>query len=212
MDSGIYQLTFANGDTYIGKSLHLQIRYKQHSDKLSRGTAAKNMMRAYYQSDHEYPTAQVLVYCHPDVLDEYEGYWINVLKPTLNTQIPELRTEAEQLALIRHMEAGSAIYSVPVILIALENLQSKLNRATETVDKLEATIQEQECDYCELEGAWDSRAARDARAIEGYAQLEQERDWLHKKVQACTNEIENLKWFKTRVTRATWWQRLWRTW
>lgn len=205
MDSGIYQLIFASGDTYVGKSLHLTTRWRQHADKLSRGTAAKNMMRAYYQSDHEYPTAAVLVYCHPDVLDEYEGYWINVLKPTLNTQIPKLRSEAEQQVLIRHMEAGSAVYSVPTILIAIENLQSKLNRSTEKVDKLEEIISEQELDYLELEGAWDSRAARDCRSMEHYKTLECERDLLQQ-------EIKTLQLWQSRVIRANWWQRLWRLW
>lgn len=212
MDSGIYQLTFANGDTYVGKSLHLQIRWRQHADKLSRGTAAKNMMRAYYNSDHQYPTATVLVECHPDVLDEYEGYWINVLKPTLNTQIPKLRTEAEQYALIRHMEAGSAVYSVPIILIALENLQEKLNRSTEKVVELETVIEELETDYALLDESWDDRAVRDARAIGEYGALEADREYFKHEAKRLETQLLSAEQRWLRVCKATWWQRLWRLW
>ena len=205
MDSGIYQLTFANGDTYIGKSLHLTTRYKQHSDKLSRGTAAKNMMRAYYQSDHEYPVATVLVYCHPNLLDEYENYWINYLKPTLNTQIPPMMTEDEQLALIRHMERGSAKYSVPVILITLENLSRENTQ-------LEQKVSELEHDYHELDSAWTDRATRDCRAMQQYTTLETSCKNLGSEVKTLKNQVRALEQYKSRTIKANWWQRLWRTW
>ena len=205
MDSGIYQLTFASGDTYVGKSLHLETRWRQHSDKLSRGTAAKNMMRAYYLSDHEYPTATVLVYCHPNLLDEYENYWINYLKPTLNTQIPPMMTEDEQLALIRHMERGSAGYSVPVILITLENLSRENTQ-------LEQKVSELECDYHELDSAWTDRAARDCRAMAQYATLETNCKNLGSEVKTLKNQVRALEQYKSRTIKANWWQRLWRQW
>ena len=205
MDSGIYQLTFQNGDTYIGKSLHLELRWKQHADKLSRGTAAKNMLRAYYLSDHQYPTAEVLVYCHPNLLDEYENYWINYLKPTLNTQIPTMMTEEEQWALIRHMERGSAKYSVPVILITLENLTSENTQ-------LEAKVAELEHDYCELDQAWNCRATRDARAMGEYAALEADCEYFKHETKLLETQLRDAeqRWF--RVCKANWWQRLWRLW
>ena len=46
MDSGIYRLTYRTGETYVGKSIHLTTRWKQHFDKLSKGKAAKNMQRS----------------------------------------------------------------------------------------------------------------------------------------------------------------------
>lgn len=205
MDSGIYQLTFANGDTYVGKSLHLETRWRQHSDKLSKGTAAKNMMRAYYLSDHEYPTATVLVYCHPNLLDEYENYWINYLKPTLNTQIPPMMTEDEQLALIRHMERGSAKYSVPVILITLENLSRENTQ-------LEQKVSELEHDYHELDSAWTDRAARDCRAMQQYTTLETSCKNLGSEVKTLKNQVRALEQYKSRTIKANWWQRLWRQW
>ena len=205
MDSGIYQLTFQNGDTYVGKSLHLTTRWRQHADKLSRGTAAKNMLRAYYQSDHEYPVAQVLVYCHPNLLDEYENYWINYLKPSLNTQIPQIMSEEEQWALIRHMERGSAKYSVPVILITLENL---IHENTQ----LESKVSELEVDYLELDQAWTDRATRDCRAMGEYAALEADRDYFKHETKLLETQLRDaeLRWL--RVCSATWWQRLWKSW
>ena len=212
MDSGIYQLTFLNGDTYVGKSLHLELRYRQHCDKLSKSTAARNVLQAYYASNSKFPAVTILLECHPDVLDEYEGYFINWLKPTLNTQIPEMRTEAEQWALIRHMEAGSAIYSFPTILIAIENLQSNLNRSTELVEKLEHKIVLVENKYIKLDESWDIRALRDCRAMDKYTQIEGDRDYFEEETKRLTAQLRSAEQRWLRVLKANWWQRLWKSW
>lgn len=194
MDSGIYQLTFANGDTYVGKSLQLSTRWKQHTDKLSKGTAAKNMMQAYWNSDHEYPTAHILLECHADVLDEYENLFINNLQPTLNTQRPRPRTEAERAALVRHAEAGNAIYSMPTIIMALENVLDERNQAQAEVEELEETVE-----------AWEDRAIFDLRKGQHYRELEANRDSL-------AVQVSELQEWKGRVIRANWWQRLFCAW
>jgi hypothetical protein len=212
MDSGIYQLTFLNGDTYVGKSLHLETRWRQHADKLSKGTAAKNMLRAYYLSDHCYPQATVLVNCHPDLLDEYEGYWINFLKPTLNTQVPKIKTEAEQWALIRHMERGNQIYSTATTLMALENMATKAGELENEVDTLKTAVQELELDYELLDESWTIRAVRDARANAEYRKLEADLEyWKHEANLLATQcRSAEQRWF--RVLKANWWQRLWKLW
>lgn len=198
MDSGIYRLTFANGDTYVGKSLHLRTRWRQHYDKISKGSAAKNMMEAYYMSGKRLPDAEVLLECHPDVLDVYENYFINALEPVLNTQIPDLKTENEQWALIRHMEAGSAVFSIPTMLLALENLNSK------TLD-LEEELEKVKQEYQDLDQLWDDRAARDNRQRADYSTAVD-------RYKEVVESLEKLRKWQQRVLKATWWDRLWAAW
>ena len=47
MTSGIYKLTFSDGTTYIGKSVDIERRWKEHADKFAKRTAAKAMQYAY---------------------------------------------------------------------------------------------------------------------------------------------------------------------
>jgi len=198
MDSGIYRLTFANGDTYVGKSLHLRTRWKQHADKINKGSAAKNMMEAYYMSGKQLPETEVLLECHPDVLDVYENYFINLIQPVLNTQIPDIKPESEQWALIRHMEAGSAIYSIPIMLLTLEEFSGKTTELEEQLEEISAK-------YRELDKSWDDRAIRDNRQRADYCEaVDQYRE--------VVENLEKLQRWQGRVLKATWWDRLWATW
>lgn len=202
MDSGIYRLTYANGDTYVGKSIHLTVRWKQHFDKLSKGTAAKNMMEAYYRSDHQFPQTEVLVYCHPDMLDKYEGYFINLLKPPLNTQIPELLPESEQRALIRHMQRGNANFSIPEILEHIEKyweIEENLNSSNEYLADKVARLTED----------WDDRALQELYKMDKYNELLIDKVNLDGENEMLNLENEKLTAFKRRVLNANWWQRLW---
>jgi hypothetical protein len=87
MTSGIYRLTFANGDTYIGKSINIDTRWNQHRDKLIKGKAAKAMPQAYELYGH--PEGEVLFECHSDHIDLVEACLISRLRPTLNATRPE---------------------------------------------------------------------------------------------------------------------------
>lgn len=74
-DSGIYKLTFSSGKFYIGKSIHIQERWKQHFDKFRKGKAAENMQREFDRCG--YPETEVILECHPDHIDIMECYLIN---------------------------------------------------------------------------------------------------------------------------------------
>lgn len=87
MTSGVYQLTFSSGDTYIGKSINIEERWKQHYNKFTKGTAAKNMQAAYNR--YGAPNGHILVKCHEDHIDVVEACYINRNKPTLNSDRPK---------------------------------------------------------------------------------------------------------------------------
>lgn len=84
--SGVYQLTFASGRTYIGKSVNITERFKQHMDKFRKGTAAKAMQNEY--DCYGPPDINVLVLCHPDHVDIVESWLISRNRPELNTTRP----------------------------------------------------------------------------------------------------------------------------
>jgi chromosome segregation ATPase len=205
MASGIYQLTFNNSQTYVGKSVDLERRWQQHTDKLSKGTAAREMLQAYYASDHYYPRAEVLLESHADLLDEYENYFINLLQPSLNTQRPPPRTEQEQLALIRHANEGRAHYSVPTIMIALENVNCKTVELEDKVEQLEESLESLDTDYRTLDEAWEDRALQVVRKTQKFRELESSQSSLKA-------EVEGLRLFRYKVENCNWWQRLWRQW
>lgn len=87
MTSGVYQLTFSNRDNYIGKSINIEERYKQHMNKFYKGTAAKPMQRAF--NTYGAPTSEIIRICHEDHIDVVEACFISRNKPTLNSNIPK---------------------------------------------------------------------------------------------------------------------------
>lgn len=109
MNSGIYLLTFKDGSTYVGKSVNLKNRWQQHLDKLTKGKGASALQTAFDRNGHVF-NAKVLFHCHPDYLDLMEGYYIDILKPTLNTTIPENRfkgmDEVEKELLLQWLDSS----------------------------------------------------------------------------------------------------------
>ena len=82
MTCGIYRLTFSSGNTYIGKSIDIENRWKQHYDKFRKGTAAKAMQHEY--NNYGVPNTEIIYTCHEDHIDIVEESLIYRLKPTLN--------------------------------------------------------------------------------------------------------------------------------
>lgn len=87
MTSGVYELKFANGHRYIGKSIDIDNRWAQHMDKLRKGTAARNMQNAYNM--YGAPQGDVLLECHPDHIDIMEAVYIARHNPELNSDRPK---------------------------------------------------------------------------------------------------------------------------
>lgn len=101
MTSGIYQLNFNNHAYYIGQSVDMETRWKQHADKFRKGTAAQKMQQAYNQFGM--PNARSLINCHRDYLDIMEGYYINIQRQfvgCLNTTAPPMDPNVDYQFLI----------------------------------------------------------------------------------------------------------------
>jgi len=195
MPSGIYQLEFETGERYIGKSVDMQQRWKQHADKLQKGTAARPMQEAYHNSGYELPRASVVVECHPDLLDEYEGMYINLWRPELNTSIPERRLDFEYEQLQKYAEEDNAKNGVPALI-------STLYSTWNTKVDLEAEKNEAVRALGELRSNWNDEMYREVGKLEAFKGLEGA-------LERARHEHEMLRF---RVNKASWWQRLWKTW
>lgn len=81
---GIYAIVNTKTDrAYIGQSVDILDRWKDHYHKLARG---KQENKALIKDWHEYGAKafefKVIEMCHVDRLDERERYWIDTCKPT----------------------------------------------------------------------------------------------------------------------------------
>ena len=91
MASGIYRLNFNNEYFYVGQSVDIDQRWRQHMDKFYKGTAAEKMQLAFNAFGD--PNGEVLINCHKDYLDIMETYYIHAQKQfpgCLNTSVPAL--------------------------------------------------------------------------------------------------------------------------
>ena len=87
MTTGIYQLTFSSGARYIGKSVDIPARWKQHSTAFGKGKAAGPMQFEFNKCGA--PDGTVLFECHSDHLDIVEALCISRFNPELNTSRPK---------------------------------------------------------------------------------------------------------------------------
>lgn len=104
MTSGIYRLTFKSGRYYIGKSVDIPARWRQHYDKLRKGTGAARLQQEFNRY-HDY-NQEVLLECHPDHIDIMETYFINYSNKDLmlNTTFPTPLSRAEYKPILANIE------------------------------------------------------------------------------------------------------------
>lgn len=91
MTCGIYKLDFGDDYYYIGKSINIEDRFKQHCTRLNNGTAAKLLQKAF--NEYGTPSYKVVRQCHPDHLDVLEAIYISAYNNSLyclNSDIPEI--------------------------------------------------------------------------------------------------------------------------
>lgn len=102
MASGIYRLTFSSGKFYIGKSLDLETRWKQHFNKFATGKAARPMQVEYDRCG--LPETEAIFHCHQDHIDIMEEWLIDQFKcgDMLNTTYPKLERTDDIVELINN--------------------------------------------------------------------------------------------------------------
>lgn len=192
MTSGVYKLTFSSGRRYIGKSIDIPTRWKQHFDKFAKGTAAKAMQAEFNSCG--YPKTEVIVVCHPDHIDKVEASMINRLKPELNATYPACPWKNninEQWDYIYSWLNRSTLEHI----ICLQKYEKALEINSHTIEELEELNDEllQKRDEEDILADIDNRVAG----------LKKELYRTTEALLAANREIE-------RERKVTWWQRLFR--
>ena len=81
--SGIYKLTFSNGSFYIGRSISIQSRFKDHLNTLKAHKHHNHKVQEAYDS-YGSPELFILEECSSDVQNAREVYWIAQFNSTVD--------------------------------------------------------------------------------------------------------------------------------
>jgi len=198
MTSGIYKLTFENGQYYIGKSDNIQQRWDTHAKNFIKGTHTKKMQLAYDR--HGPPDYEVLLPVHQDHVDIYEGILIQQHwgEQLLNTTRPKLidpqlaKRYLDVYDRVNIQDQSCMMYSTITHIDGLVELQQKLDQAAETIADLEQQLDDLQCEGVVL-------------PHEAKQRLEELEDIQYRSQQQIAQLTQRLQ----RWESMTWWQRLW---
>lgn len=192
MISGIYKLTFKNGDEYIGKSNNIEKRWEEHKSSFYRNKAAEKLMHAFHT--HGMPEFRILMEAHKDHIDILEAYYISCERPSLNSVIAkcihdddfDLLMENQDLLKLSTVEhIGTIVDSKDTMkecadLIAIQRDQIEELRKARTKEEVEASC---------------------------YSKLQEEIDTLYTEAEVNDRTISNLI-AKLDYLELPWWKRL----
>ena len=186
MASGIYRLTFSSGKYYVGKSLDLETRWRQHFNKFATGKAARPMQLEYDRCG--LPQTEVIFYCHRDHIDILEELLIDQLKGPnmLNTTYPQV-TRTDETAILINKSHDLLHLSTFEHLELLHRVESKITEIRE---------QKQESD-----------AALEAMRAEGYIMNSDYIDIVDAATE-LTQQLERKQTELERLQKLSWWDRL----
>lgn len=170
MTSGVYQLTFGSGARYIGKSVDVMARMKQHGTAMKSGKAAGPVQTEF--NKHGFPDAKLLYACHPDHIDLVEAMCISRLEPELNTTRPadpfpgvtDITDVLEQLS----RSTLSHVHEIFDLSRKYLNSQREIEELEEEVSNLKVIRTKREVD-----------AEKDAQILQLREDLDQTRSNLH---------------------------------
>lgn len=82
MTIGIYKLEFLDSTFYIGRSVNIENRYKDHCSMLTRGVNTCPLIQKKYNEIGVVPTLVVIEKTSLETISEKEVYWISTLEAT----------------------------------------------------------------------------------------------------------------------------------
>ena len=140
MTAGIYRATFSDGSIYIGKSVNIDTRWKQHIDDMLRGKHTKRMQQAY--NLYGLPNFDLLTEAHKDHLDILEGYFIQLYKDygkvLLNSDKVEPPSEDDKRVIKAY--ADKFLLSTADHIRMIANLEHESLKNSRTIKKLEKEL------------------------------------------------------------------------
>jgi predicted GIY-YIG superfamily endonuclease len=187
MASGIYRLTFSSGKYYIGKSLDLETRWKQHFNKFATGKAARPMQLEYDRCG--LPQTEVIYYCHRDHIDILEELLIDQEKgpDMLNSTYPEVNRTDEVAILINKSR---------------ELLQLSTFEHIEMLHNSEQRVQEHKAAATAAETALEELRCKGYIMDSDYIEMVDVAEAYRTKTKQQQSEL-------LRLSKLNWWNRLW---
>ena len=187
MASGIYRLMFSSGKYYVGKSLDLETRWKQHFNKFATGKAARPMQLEYDRCG--LPETEVIFSCHRDHIDILEELLIDQLKgpDMLNSTYPQVNPTDETNTLINKSHDLLQLSTLEHLAL-LHQVESKITEIRE---------QKQQSD-----------AALEAMRAEGYI-MNSDYVEIVDVATELTQQLERKQAELERLQKLSWWDRLW---
>lgn len=92
---GVYCIFINNNLVYVGRSSNMLVRISNHMYQIDVNQKTNKYIQIRRARDNDCKIRfDVLAYCSEDECPYQEAYWINKLKPALNTQIPKLDNPA----------------------------------------------------------------------------------------------------------------------
>jgi antirestriction protein len=145
MPSGIYRLTFSSGKYYIGKSLDLETRWKQHFNKFATGKAARPMQIEYDKCG--LPQTEVIYYCHRDHIDILEELLIDQEKSPdmLNSTYPEV-DRTDEIAILINKSRELLQLSTFEHLEMLHNSEQRVQEHKTAATAAETALEQLRCE------------------------------------------------------------------
>lgn len=83
MTVGIYKLEFIDGSFYVGRSVSINSRFKDHISTLKRGASHCTKLQNKYNEIKSLPSLKVLEVCSINEIRQKEEYWIKALNATV---------------------------------------------------------------------------------------------------------------------------------
>lgn len=176
MPSGVYKLQFTDGSFYIGKSISISNRWRQHCDNFTKGVASSSLQIAYYKCG--LPTCEAVFMCHKDHIDIAEEMLINRLKPDLNGTCPkdpfqglgpekiQEISELLQMSTIEHIDQIRTLStSSTYVLREIFDRDNRIHDLNNTIKQL-ATIRTKEEIECDINGTIECLRSENIRLKE----------------------------------------------
>lgn len=192
MISGIYKLTFKNGDEYIGKSNNIEKRWEEHKSSFYRNKASEKVMNAFHIQGM--PEFSVLMEAHKDHIDILEAYYISCERPSLNSVIAKCIHDDDFDLLMENQDLLklSTVQHIGTIVDSRDTMQECADLIAIQRDQIE-----------------ELRKARTKEEVEAscYSKLQEEIDTLYTEAEVNDKTISNLI-AKLDYLELPWWKRL----
>ena len=192
MTTGIYLLKFAHGLEYVGQAIDIEKRWEQHKSNMLANKAAAKMQHAFKTCG--FPETEIVIECHKDNLDILEGYFIQLLRPALNTVLNGMYSDVELSIIERNMDLVKL--STTQLLDAYNKLETAMNICAEQAKALEEGMVE--LDKARTASSMAIGAVRELQELKTLH--EQEIDSLESEIELLTSRLE--------CAERPWWRKI----